>query len=240
MTENVALRELDEVYERVLSAAKRSGRDQSQIKIIAVSKAQSNEKIETFLDSKKNYWALGESYLNEMIEKQKHFAAQNLEWHFLGRLQSRKIPELCAASSVLHSVSRFKELEILLLGFQTQKFYLQINVSGESSKAGISPGELSGIMGDENSSKNNVESKLRAHLLGASCLGLMCMPSPIDEVSEEKLRSELATLRELRDRFLPGKELNMGTSNDFEIAIEEGAQVIRLGSCLFGERDYQR
>ncbi len=222
--------DLESVFENIANAEKRAGRKSGHVKVVAVSKGQSVKRIQSFLDAKVKYWALGESYANEMLSKQNEFQNLNLRWHFLGRLQSRKIPEVCRHSDVLHAVSRIKELEILFEDFPKQQFYLQINVSGEASKAGFIPVELEKMMTDAGAEAE--------YFLSPPCLGLMCMPSSLESVGEEKLRREFSELRNLRDRFLKGKELNMGTSGDYEIAIEEGADVIRLGSCLFGSRKY--
>lgn len=221
-----------EILSRIEKAARSVGRDPSSVKLVAVSKAQKMERVEIFLENPPSYWALGESYFNELEEKQKHFGeasiTANLVWHFIGRLQSRKIPDLCKRVDVLHSVSRIKELEILFDKFPEQKFFIQINTSGEDSKNGFLEEEFLQII-----------SSTPGLLKRPECLGLMCMPTNIKDTDETPLRSEFQRIKKLRDEHLPGKLLNMGTSGDFEIAIEEGAEVIRLGSCLFGARDYK-
>ncbi len=206
-------------------ACARARRSPEQIRILAVSKGQSCEVVEEFLSSGFGFWGLGESYVDELSEKQKFFAAKYdaLEWHFIGRLQSRKIPEVLRLASVVHGVSRIKDLEALRPS--TRSYFLQVNVSQEASKGGCLPGEISELV-----------SVIEAQKMRERCLGLMALPSPLDEKGASHVAREMQALRDLRDRFLPGTLLNMGTSGDFELAISEGADVLRIGTALFGER----
>lgn len=215
-------------FKRIEEALKRSSRDASDLSVVAVSKKQSLDRIQEFLDLNLDYAALGESFLQELQEKQAQFAAK-LNWHFVGRLQSRKISEICESVSCIHSVSREKELKLIQeWNSRTDDedrvvYYLQVNVSGEQSKNGIDRAEL----------KNWGFEMLNSD----PCFsGLMAMPEPVLDVGEARVREQMVQLRELRDQLCPNKKINVGTTNDFELAIEEGSQVIRLGSCLFGQR----
>ncbi|MEO5666930.1 MAG: YggS family pyridoxal phosphate-dependent enzyme [Bdellovibrionota bacterium] len=208
--------------EKVLRACEKAKRDVRALKLLAVSKGQNVSKIEHFIANGIPFWALGESYLEEVLEKQKKLKAA-VSWHFIGRLQSRKIPEILAACEVLHSVSRSKELE--WIAKTPRDFFIQVNVSSEDTKNGARPSELGALFESIDSRKLKVR-----------CLGLMALPSSLEDVSESQVRREMALLRGLRDKHLPKGLLNMGTSSDFEIAIEEGADVLRVGSLLFGER----
>lgn len=216
---NAALEDFSRRFERACARVGRS------VKLVAVSKGQSVLRVEQFLGAGFEFWSLGESYLEEFLEKKSHFKKlrPDLRWDFIGRLQSRKLPAILEESQALHTVSRVKELEII--SKQARDFFVQVNVSGEDSKNGCAPAELPQVLEE-------------VALLGLreNCLGLMALPSSLDDVGESALRAEMAQLRKLRDAHLPKGLLNMGTSGDFEIAIDEGADVIRVGSLLFGER----
>jgi PLP dependent protein len=224
MSKKFMNKELLDLKSRIIEALARSGRDPSSLKIVAVSKGQSLERIKKFLEQKFDFWALGESYLDELQEKQKQLPQISLEqWHFIGRLQSRKLSTLLERVDVLHSVSRSKELE--LIAQNPKQFFVQVNVSLEKTKLGVSPEALKLFL-----------EEVKALNLSRYCLGLMAMPSPLRSVGESQVRREFSELRKLRDQLLPKGLLNVGTSDDFEIAIQEGSQVIRLGSVLFGLR----
>jgi PLP dependent protein len=196
------------------------------ITTLAVSKGQGIKKIESALMEKNFPRILGESYLEEGLQKISQLKAYKLEWHFIGRLQSRKIPEIARAFSCLHGVSRQKELEAIAKHTLGTKFFLQVNTSGESQKNGFLPTEVSDAL--QYASNLGVREQI---------LGLMTLPAPVDEVGEESVRAQFKTLKKIRDEFLPTGLLNMGTSGDYRIAIEEGADWIRIGTRLFGERE---
>lgn len=214
---------VEETYSKVGSALHKAGRSFDDIKIVVVSKNQSIETIESFLKHKKLYWSLGESYLDELETKTKLLSHQQINWHYIGKLQSRKIPVLLNFATCLHSVGRVKELEVIAKA--PIDFFAQINISKESSKNGFETTEMFLLQEsiDRLGLKNNFK-------------GLMAMPSPADEVGESKLRAQLQELSQLRDKFFPNAWLNMGTTQDYEWAIEEGSQVLRLGTCLLGAR----
>jgi PLP dependent protein len=209
-----------------LKACERTGRDPQSIRIVAVSKSQVVARLEAFLDSGLRVWGFGESYLDELKTKQEYFEGKqiSLPWHFIGRLQSRKISELLKLVEVLHAVSRDKELEAIAQ--MPIKFFLQVNISAESSKGGSSVEELPVLI-----------AKIEKLKLEEYFLGFMAMPSPLEDFGESRVRKEMARLRALRESLWPSALLNMGTSSDFAIAIEEGADVLRIGSSLFGERE---
>jgi len=196
--------------------------DAPGLKLLPVSKGHSVKSIQAVLSKRKIPRRLGENYLEELIEKSKQIA--NMEWHFIGRLQSRKIPDICRIASVIHTVTRRKELEEIAK-FVAPKFFVQVNISNEEQKNGCDESELQRL-------KQNIEG------LGLEkrWLGLMGMAAPIEVVGEEEVRKSFAKLRELRDRYCPGKELSMGMSSDYKIAIAEGSNWLRIGSLVFGER----
>jgi len=219
---------VEKVYQKIQQALTSSSRSLDSLKVLAVSKAQPIDTLEFFLKLRKPFWALGESYIDELVLKQTHFVNNaELEWHFLGRLQSRKIPELLGKVTCLHSVGRVKEL--VLIAEAPLPFFVQLNISNEGAKNGFAPQEAQRIL--ENVERLNLKNYF---------LGLMGMPSPLESVGEVELRRQMALLRDLRDKSFPKLKLNMGTSADYEMAIAEGSNVIRLGSVLFGARDYSQ
>lgn len=220
-----------ETYSSIKKALEKSERSFSDLSVVAVSKKQSVDRIKAFLELGLDFEALGESFLQELQEKKQSLAGAALtpNFHFIGRLQSRKITDICELVSCIHSVGRSKEWEIIRewneqAGPQARVgYYLQINVSGEESKNGITPAALK-------------KWKINELNADANFCGLMAMPEPLDEVGKDKVREQIVLLRNLRDEYFPSKKINVGTTHDFEVAIEEGTQVIRLGSSLFGPR----
>lgn len=214
--------QLAHLVARIEAAAQRSGRKASDVHILPVSKSQTIERLKVALAEKGFPQRLGENYFQELQDKQAALKGA-IEWHFIGPLQSRKVEEIAQRVSFIHSVCREKELK--LLRGTTVKFLLQVNTSGEGQKNGVPPAELPQLL------------QTIADLgLTSQCVGLMCLPSPLEEVGEKALRKEFALLRRLRDKELPHGGLSMGMSGDFELAIEEGSTWVRVGSLLFGAR----
>jgi PLP dependent protein len=211
---------------RILKACASAKRDRSNVALLPVSKGQPFERIAEALQTGLCPMRLGENYLDELIRKSEQFKDQNIEWHYLGRLQSRKIKDIARVARVLHGVSRVQELEALK-AFDL-KFFVQVNISGEGQKNGVEPGDLPTVL-----------AAVESLGMGTRFLGLMGMSmAPNQNPSDQRslARQNFADLRSLRDQFAPGAQLNMGMSDDFEEAILEGSNLIRLGSAFFGER----
>ena len=227
MTESAATvsSNLHAILERMESACRASGRKAKELQLLPVSKGQTLATLKVAGEVKDFPKTWGENYWDELEQKQTALASHGIEWHFLGRLQSRKISKLASAVSVLHTVSRIKELAILSQLPRCPQFFIQVNISNEAQKNGVDSGEL-GLLLDACTAKG----------LSSKLIGLMGMATPLEESGESQVRKEFARLRELRDRLLPEAKLSMGMSSDFELAILEGADLIRLGSALFGER----
>lgn len=195
-----------------------------EIQILAVSKSQSIEKMQAAyaLDKQKLF---GENYLQEALEKQQAMQQSDIEWHFIGHLQSNKVKSVVGAFDLIHSVDRLDVLkEIHKRAEQknlTQKVLIEVNIAGESSKSGISKQLLPELM-------DQAQAFPRAKIEG-----LMCMP-PLGK-SEKETRAYFAETRKLAEKF-GLKKLSMGTSEDFEWAVAEGATILRLGTILFGAR----
>lgn len=212
------------VEKRILSACQRSGRTRSEVTVVAVSKYSSVEETSHFIQN--GYTHLGENRLQSAAPK---LAVYNeVTWHFIGHLQSRKVRDVLPNFSYIHSIdSEALAEEVVhrsqLLGV-LPKCFLQINISQEESKSGFSSEAL----------KNFVSSPL---FLKLRPIGLMTMTPKM--ATPKVCRSVYQGLRNLRDevrnRFLHEdllSELSMGMSQDFEIAIEEGATFVRLGSVF--------
>ncbi len=221
---------------RIARAEARAGRAAGSVQLLPVSKGQGAEILAQALSVPNFPRRFGENYLEELMSKSAELARAPdtlarppVEWHYQGRLQSRKISDIVMVADVIQTVGREKELAILQeeslrLG-RAPRFFLQINVSGENQKNGAAPEELSRLI------EAAEGLGLRARLMG-----LMCLASDLSGADEKALRREFTDLRTLRDRHLSGGALSMGMSQDFEIAIEEGADWVRVGSSIFGAR----
>jgi len=195
----------------------------SHVFLLAVSKGHSLEFLEQCLSLKDFPREWGENYFDELQAKASKIKEVN--WHFLGALQSRKILEICKLASCIHSVSRLKELKLFRGAQSLPKFYLQVNISHESQKNGASVEELEQLL-----------MELKTSNLEENFLGLMGMAAPIDVVGEMEVARQYSELRKIRDTYCSGKKLNMGMSGDYNIAIAEGSDLIRVGTAIFGER----
>lgn len=196
-------------------------------KLLAVSKLQSIEQIESLYREGQRDFA--ENYMQEALEKIEKLKDSGINWHLIGPLQKNKVKFLKNNFAYVHSVDSFelasKISEASKALQYVQKVFLQVNVSGEKSKSGYSVDDL---MKDW--------PKLQA-LNGLKIVGLMTMP-PLENFPE-KNRVFFKELKYIGNK-LNLKEFSMGTSHDYQIALEEGATWIRLGTMLFGERQQKR
>ena len=219
---------LQAVRSRIAAAAQRAGRRREDIALLAVSKTVAAERIDEAVAAGQR--AFGENYAQEGIGKIAALAALDLEWHFIGPLQSNKTRPVAEHFDWVHSIERFKVAERLSVarggGLPPLQVCVQVNVSGESSKSGVSPEEAASLA-------NAV-----AALPNLRLRGLMTIPEPSEDAS--LVRRRFAMLRQLRDRLNAGglalDTLSMGMSHDLEEAILEGATIVRVGTAIFGER----
>ena len=219
---------LEAVQRRIESACNRAGRDPASVKLIAVSKTHGPDSIREAADC--GVRVFGENKVQEAKAKIP-LCAGNLFWHMVGHLQRNKAYAAVQLFEMIHSIDSLKLLETIdeacdEVGRDIQAL-IEVNVSGESSKFGMAPERVPEILESAN------------RFLHVNIVGLMTMPPFTEE--PEKARSHFRRLRELRDgwRAETGaglEELSMGMTHDFEIAIEEGATWIRVGTALFGER----
>jgi pyridoxal phosphate enzyme (YggS family) len=213
----------EEVRERMAAAADRAGRDVSSITLVAVSKAKSVSDIERVYSL--GHRDFGENRAQEMAEKAARLPG-DIRWHFVGGLQTNKARLIRPITYLLHSMDRESLGAAWAKGSgMPPPVLLQVNTGEESQKFGAEPGEAEEVL------DHVVE-------LGIEILGLMAIP-PVSDDSEDQ-RPHFAMLRDMRDRLSAAHpsltELSMGMTDDFEVAIEEGSTVIRVGRAIFGER----
>ena len=222
---------LNKLNDSIIAACHRSGRHELAVKLVAVSKTFPTEFVLEAFEA--GQLVFGESKLQE-AEPKIVSLPRSLEWHFIGRVQRNKVRRLLQNFKVIHAIDSFKlaayTAEIANeLGLIPQVF-LQINIGGEASKGGF---EISVV-------RSEMENLLRLKCL--NIIGLMCIPPAA--TAAESSREWFANLRDLRDDLelefsikLPA--LSMGMSGDYQVAIEEGATHVRVGSAIFGKRAYR-
>ncbi|WP_277373046.1 YggS family pyridoxal phosphate-dependent enzyme [Pseudomonas sp. AA-38] len=222
IAENIA-----KVGARIREAAQASQRDFAGIGLLAVSKTKPAEAIrEAHAAGIRDF---GENYLQEALEKQATLSDLPLIWHFIGPIQSNKTRPIAEHFDWVHSVDRLKIAQRLSdqrpAHLPALNVCLQVNVSGEQSKSGCSPAELAEL------------AQAVAALPNLRLRGLMAIPEPTDDVAAQ--HAAFARLRQLRDDLALNLDtLSMGMSHDLEAAIAEGATWVRIGTALFGARDY--
>jgi PLP dependent protein len=223
--ETIAAR-LDHVRERVRAAAERAGRAPESVRLIAVSKGQPSAAMaEAYAAGQRDF---GENYVQELTRKAEELSAlSELRLHMLGHLQRNKVKLVVTHASFLHSL----DSEPLALELDKRRsgaplpVLIEVAIAGEAQKSGAPPAELPRLL------------ESLKHCAALDLCGLMCVPPLVDD--PELSRPHFKRLRELRDELggaavLP--ELSMGMSADFEVAIAEGATLVRVGTAIFGAR----
>jgi hypothetical protein len=222
---------LREVREKMDTACIRAGREPRSVQLIAVSKTFPPSDIQEAIDAGQNVF--GESRIQEAAPKVEVLAG-GVEWHFIGKMQSNKVRKILPLFDYVHAVDSLK-LAVYMNGVAADlglcsKIFLQVNQSGEQSKGGFSVAALRNEIG---------EIAMLRHL---EVVGLMTIPPAVKD--PEDARHWFSEMRKLRDEIRrdEGIEipfLSMGMSGDFEVAIEEGATHVRVGSAIFGRRAYK-
>jgi PLP dependent protein len=225
-------RNLEAVQQRIAAAARNAGRDPHSVALLAVSKTFPAEDVRAAHAAGQR--AFGENYVQESVEKIEALAdlRASLEWHFIGPLQSNKTRPVAERFDWVHSVDRLKIAQRLSeqrpAGMAPLNVCLQVNVSGEATKSGVSPQEAAQV------------AREIAALPNLRLRGLMSIPEP-----ESTLDAQRAPHRKLRELFdalrasgLALDTLSMGMSADLEAAVLEGATIVRIGTAIFGARDY--
>ncbi len=221
---------LADINERIRAAALAAGRDPATVRLIAVSKTRpATDVAEAF---RAGQVVFGENYVQELMEKTAA-VSDPVEWHVIGHLQSNKVKYIAGKVNLVHSVDRISLAREIdrhwgLLGL-TCNILIQVNISGEASKSGATAAETVALVRE------------CAALPHVAVKGLMTMPPFFDD--PEKARPYFARLRQMAGLVeaerIPGvdmTELSMGMSGDFEVAIREGATLVRVGTAIFGER----
>ena len=222
---------LEEIRRRMVSAANGCGRDPQSIRLVAVSKTVDAQRVAAAIDA--GVTILGENYIQEARDKFNQLYDRKVQWHFIGHLQSNKAKYAVRMFDLIHSVDSLKlarELDKAAEKLEKrQKILLQVNISREATKSGTT----------ENEAIDLVRQISRFDHLQLQ--GLMTMPPFFD--APERARLYFRALKQLRDRIaacniegIEMRELSMGMTGDFEVAIEEGATLVRIGTAIFGAR----
>lgn len=222
------------VRSRIERAAERSGRDPASIRLLAVTKQVSTERIRAL--HALGVREIGENRVQEALRKQAELADLDLSWHLIGHLQTNKVKQVIGAFDLVHgvdSVRLARELdaraEATWQGKSRQAVLLQVNVAREASKHGFFPEDLPAA------------AKEILSLEHLNLRGLMTVaPFAADPESNREVFRQLRDLRDACQRLAGDRtdlsELSMGMSQDFDVAIEEGATIVRIGTALFGRR----
>ena len=214
------------IRQNIKNAAQSSGRDEGDIELLAVTKKVTPEKMSEAIEC--NLTSFGENYVQELREKKD--IIKGVRWHFIGQLQSNKVKYIFRDIYMVHSLDRLSladELDRRLTGDNmTLKALVQVNIGREPQKGGVMPEDLEGFL-----------SGTKDHKALDIC-GIMCMP-PFSNNREENIR-DFAAAKQLFDKMLGAgfgmRYLSMGMSGDYEDAIRQGANIVRVGSAIFGER----
>lgn len=222
--------QLETVRKRIRTACERCGRNPEAVELVAVSKTRPASDILAAFRAGQTIF--GENYVQELSAKVAQIH-EPLHWHFIGHLQSNKVRQIAGQVSLIHSVDRLSLAQELSrqwgrLGMVCN-LLVQVNVSGETSKSGAAAAEALELV------------RAIAALPHLQVQGLMTMPPFFDDPHEARpFFRELRQLAEgIREERIPGvsmERLSMGMSGDFEVAIEEGATLVRVGTAIFGER----
>jgi pyridoxal phosphate enzyme (YggS family) len=222
---------LIQVKDRIKEAAEACGRNPEHISLVAVSKTKSADQVLEAIEA--GVTILGENYVQEARDKIATLSESPVSWHFIGHLQSNKAKYAVKLFDLIHSVDSLKLARELNKQAQKnekiQQILVQVNISQEETKSGISVDETMDLV------------KEISRLENVSIRGLMTMPPYFNQ--PEKVKPYFAALRDLRDQIqqtsnlnVPMDELSMGMTGDFEVAIEQGATMVRVGTAIFGER----
>jgi PLP dependent protein len=222
MKENLA-----KTQKRIELAAEKCGRKVAEITLVAVSKTKPVNTLQEALSYGVNIF--GENKIQEAEAKIGEIGREKAEWHLIGNLQANKARKAVKLFDVVHtldSIELARRLERICAEENRDKLsvFIQVDLAGEETKFGVTESDLPNLI-------EYLQTCKCLHLLG-----LMLIPPYFEEV--ETVRPYFKRLREIRDRLLPDGKLSMGMSHDFETAIEEGATHIRIGTAIFGERNY--
>jgi PLP dependent protein len=224
---------LHRVKQRITDACKSCGRNPDEITLVAVSKTKPNRDIlEAYNASQLHF---GENRAKELQDKMEQIEEEDIIWHFIGNLQTNKIKYMGERVNWIESIHKkkaLKEVEKRAAEFERHiNVLIQVNISDEDQKSGCDPEKLAGIL------------KYAQDLKHTHVKGVMGMATFTDDL--DVVRKEFKLLKTLRDEHLhlnggavSLEEISMGMTNDLEVAIEEGSTMVRVGTAIFGERNY--
>lgn len=218
------------VCEQIKEAAIQAKRPPEDVLLLAVSKTRHPEELQRLFDLGQRDF--GENYLQEALDKQEALADLPIIWHFIGPIQSNKTRSIAENFAWVHSVDRLKIAQRLSaqrpVELSPLNICIQINVSNEASKAGCSPNEAEELL-------NQI-----AQLNNLKVRGLMAIPEATDDIDKQAEAFEAMSqlFRQLKVKHPELDTLSMGMSADMQIAIQEGATIVRIGTALFGPRMY--
>lgn len=224
---------IQKIEQQIRDAAEKAGRNADEIRLVAVSKIKPASMVKEAISAGQKIF--GENYIQEAVAKVEEIASDEAQWHFIGHLQSKKSKYAAGVFDLIHSVDSLKLAKELdkhaAKKGVVQKILLQVNTSGEDSKSGATDDTVIALVREVAALKN------------IAVKGLMTMPAFFDD--PEGARPYFRQLRLIKERIdalaidgVEMKELSMGMSGDFEVAIEEGATLVRVGTAIFGARDY--
>ncbi|ELE5026530.1 YggS family pyridoxal phosphate-dependent enzyme [Vibrio fluvialis] len=227
---------LEHITSQIENAQQKCGRPRSSVQLLAVSKTKS---VEAILEAAQaGQRAFGENYVQEGCDKVQFFAEHHpeldLEWHFIGPLQSNKTRQIAEHFDWMHTIDRAKIAQRLSeqrpAHLPPLQVLIQVNTSGEASKSGISENDLFTL------------AELISGLPNLTLRGLMSIPENVpDYPSQLAAFRQLAALKDrLAEKYDGIDTLSMGMSGDMEAAIEAGSTIVRIGTAIFGQRDYSR
>lgn len=222
---------LSQVEERIERACERAGRKREEVTLLGASKTVPSEVIKKFFQC--GLRTFGENRVQEFLRKYEALRDLPIDWHFIGRLQTNKVKYLMGKVSLIHSLDRISLADEIQKRAEkaglVQDVLIEVNLGGEETKGGVAPEYLKELL-EYALEKKNLKVK-----------GLMTIPPYLED--PEEVRPYFSKLRRLKEDMerefgirLP--HLSMGMSHDFEVAIEEGATIVRVGTLLFGERRY--
>ena len=224
---------IEDIRQRIADAAKRVNRDPSEILLLAVTKTVDLERIRQAVDA--GLSELGENRVQEMIPKFDEID-RKVDWHLIGTLQKNKVKYIINKVKLVHSlcsVSVAEEMQRLCEKNNTHiDVLIEVNVTGEESKSGIPILEIRAFI-------NSISKLDRVHVKGLMTIARYS-PDPEDaRPCFKELKGLFEELKDRKEENFEMKYLSMGMSGDYEVAIEEGANIVRVGSAIFGERVYK-
>lgn len=228
--ENIAL-----VKERISNACQRAGRDTGEVTLIAVSKTKPVDMIYEALET--GTIDYGENKVQEMCDKIETINNADIHWHLIGHLQTNKVKYIVDKAYLIHSVDSLKLAKVINEQAEkkgvTANILVEVNVAKEESKFGVMPEECEDLVREI------------ANMSNISVKGLMTIAPFVDNPEENRvhfrnLRKLLVDINNKNIDNISMNVLSMGMTNDYEVAIEEGATLVRVGTGIFGERDYNK